>query len=211
MPAPAAPKHTYAHGVDFVRIYDVDWAGGALTMPHQVTSPRTAVAFNSQVFPATTDISTPAAFDANYAARTHVILRSPEDLWTNHMNMNGSVLAAGPLQLLETLGKTSVNLDADYQVLPTGMSYAAAAPAPVIGLTEATISRLRKTGFSPRSARTLGTAASAPETVDWKAVLRRGDLSYRQMKTLRDPAPHTMSKLLRGGFTRHQAKLILGG
>lgn len=50
-----------------------------------------------------------------------------------------------------------------------------------------------------------------PDAVDWNAVLRRGDLTPRQVKTLRanDPGDLTMRILLRGGFTRHQAQLIL--
>lgn len=87
----------------------------------------------------------------------------------------------------------------------------------VVGaLTEETISRLRKAGLNNRSAKTLSAALADPATVDWESALRRGDLTPRQMRTLKRLSTQTtglsdLAYLLRGGFTRAQAKLILGG
>lgn len=68
--------------------------------------------------------------------------------------------------------------------------------------------RLIKVGFSPRGVQTLQAGLADPDTVDWTSALRRGDLSPRQVRTLR-AGGLSMKTLLRGGFTRHQAKLIL--
>lgn len=214
MPSPT-PKFTYTYSAShFVRVHDVDWAGGVLELPLSVESPRTAKGYECMPFLATTDVSTEAAFKANLGLRLGHVYRSADGLVWTRGTPTAATQSVGRYQLIEFLAGSTVDVAADYQVLPTGMTWASgAAPAPVTGLTEETIAKLRKTGFSPRSAKTLGTAVSSPTTVDWKAALRRGDMSYRQMNTLRNPpvGGHTMKSLLRGGFTRHQAKLILGG
>lgn len=71
-------------------------------------------------------------------------------------------------------------------------------------VTTASATTLVKVGFSPR-----GAAALRATSPDWKTVLRTGALSSRQVRTLR-AGSLTLAKLIRGGFTHAQAKLILG-
>lgn len=71
-------------------------------------------------------------------------------------------------------------------------------------MTTASTTTLVKVGFSRRGADAL--RAASP---DWKTILRTGALSSRQVRTLR-AGSLTLPKLIRGGFTRMQAKLILG-
>lgn len=73
-------------------------------------------------------------------------------------------------------------------------------------ITTAPVSSLMRVGYSYRGA-TLLTQSAA---IDWKVALRRGAIPYRQAKYLMTAPTLTMAGMLRNGFTRHQAKTILG-
>lgn len=211
------PKAQFVHLSHWRRVYDVEWAGGALTLPNAVDTPRASEPlYQAQVFASGVDISSSAALSA-----------SPTRLMNNHRQAGGvwgagtgqgTVVSAGPLQLMEVLTDTSVNVAADYQQLPAGMTISSGGGGgggTVGALTTDTIKRLRKTGMGVRETETLSAALADPTTVDWETALRRGDLSWRQMQTLNKLPTQTTGKsdlsfLLRGGFTRQQAKLILG-
>lgn len=73
-------------------------------------------------------------------------------------------------------------------------------------ITTATVPALMKVGYSYRGAMLL----TQTDPIDWKIALRTGALPYRQAKYLMTAPSLTMAGLLRNGFTRHQAKIILG-
>lgn len=72
-------------------------------------------------------------------------------------------------------------------------------------ITTAPANKLTHVGFSPRAA-----AALRATTINWTVALRAGTFTPRQRRTLL-ATPLTLGSLIRGGFTRHQAKVILNG
>lgn len=72
-------------------------------------------------------------------------------------------------------------------------------------VTAAPYKKLVKVGFSPRQA-----ALLTATTPDWNRAWRRFTFGPRKWRLLSGGTTLTMANLLKAGFTRAQAKVILG-